>query len=351
MGNMASASNGGAAFGDFSNATCPTCAANVSSATAIGNSASATTANSVAVGQSASVLAVNGTAIGAGAVVQSGATNAVAIGQGSIASAPNTVSFGSPGNERRLTNVAAGIAPTDAVNVAQLNSVATGMSSQIGGLQAQVNRANSGVAMAMAMGGGFLPDNKKFAVAANYGAFAGESGLALIGLRATHRQHCAVRLRRLWRGPGCGPVRRPRRCAVRVVECRRHLDVAMLRCVKPARPFNPCTTMWLSRSIVIAAIAGPIPAVAQQPGQQPSEWAKLPRMQLERQFAGPLQDTIVQRWRDPVDGMICYIYLPITAAHSAPMSSGYVQYGANTIGSISCLAPTEPVSKRPAAGR
>ncbi len=51
-----------------------------------------------------------------------------------------------------------------------------------------------------------------------------------------------------------------------------------------------------------------------RPQQAASEWAKLPRMQLERQFAGPLQDTIVQRWRDPADGTICYIYLPITRA-------------------------------------
>jgi autotransporter adhesin len=142
-------------------------------------------ANSVAVGQSSTVLAVNGTAIGAGALVQAGATNSVAIGQGSVATAPNTVSFGSPGNERRLTNVAPGVAPTDAINVAQLNSVASGMSSmssQISGLQSQINRANSGVAMAMAMGGGFLPDNKKFAVAVNYGGFAGESGMAVTAL-------------------------------------------------------------------------------------------------------------------------------------------------------------------------
>lgn len=63
-------------------------------------------------------------------------------------------------------------------------------------------------------------------------------------------------------------------------------------------------------------------------------------MQLERQFAGPLRDTLIQRWRDPVDGTICYVYLPILGAHSAPTASGYVEYGANTIGSISCsLAP------------
>jgi hypothetical protein len=45
--------------------------------------------------------------------------------------------------------------------------------------------------------------------------------------------------------------------------------------------------------------------IAAQAQQQPSAWNELPRMQLERQFAGPLQDTVVQRWRDPVDGTIC----------------------------------------------
>jgi hypothetical protein len=73
--------------------------------------------------------------------------------------------------------------------------------------------------------------------------------------------------------------------------------------------------------------------------QQTPTWTQIPRMHLERQFAGPLQDTIIQRWRDPIDGTICYIYLPITAQHSPPAQSGYVQYGANTIGSISCVAP------------
>lgn len=75
-----------------------------------------------------------------------------------------------------------GVLPTDAVNVSQLSSVASGIASQIGGLQSQINVANSGVAMAMAMQGGFLPDNKRFAVAANYGTFAGENALGLTGL-------------------------------------------------------------------------------------------------------------------------------------------------------------------------
>jgi hypothetical protein len=94
----------------------------------------------------------------------------------------------------------------------------------------------------------------------------------------------------------------------------------------------------------------PLPASAQQ--QQAPTWAQMPRMQLERQFAGPLQDTIIQRWRDPVDGMICYIYLPITASHSPPTQSGYVQYGPNTIGSISCLTPAAaPAPAAPTAQR
>ena len=109
------------------------------------------------------------------------------------------------------------------------------------------------------------------------------------------------------------------------------------------------------RSSVVAAtvlIAGTwVAAAQQQPEQQPQggQWAKLPRMQLERQFAGPLQDTIVQRWRDPGDGTICYIYLPITAAHSAPTASGFVEYGANGIGSISCYEPSAAPAKKPAS--
>jgi hypothetical protein len=80
-------------------------------------------------------------------------------------------------------------------------------------------------------------------------------------------------------------------------------------------------------------------------------WDKLPRMQLERQFAGPLQDTLIQRWRDPVDGMVCYIYLPISAQHSAPTTGGFVQYGPNVVGSISCMPGPAAVAAAPAAAR
>jgi hypothetical protein len=45
---------------------------------------------------------------------------------------------------------------------------------------------------------------------------------------------------------------------------------------------------------------------------------------------------VIQRLRDPVDGTICYLYLPISAPHSPAGATGFVQYGNNIIGSISC---------------
>ncbi len=109
-------------------------------------------------------------------------------------------------------------------------------------------------------------------------------------------------------------------------------------------------TLIRSIGLATALVAGSGGAFAQQHQPQPqpqgNQWARMPHMQLERQFAGPLQDTIVQRWRDPADGTVCYIYLPITAPHSAATPNGYVEYGANTIGSISCM-PGAPEPKRP----
>jgi hypothetical protein len=65
-------------------------------------------------------------------------------------------------------------------------------------------------------------------------------------------------------------------------------------------------------------------------------------MQLEQVYAGPLRDTIVQRWRDTSENTVCYLYMPITAQHSQPGAQGFVQYGANLIGSISCVQGSGP---------
>jgi len=100
-----------------------------------------------------------------------------------------------------------------------------------------------------------------------------------------------------------------------------------------------CRVIGSMALCAVTLMIGLRPAEAQQrPQVGSSDWSRLPRMELERQYAGPLQDTVVQRWRDPADGTICYIYLPITAEHSQPTASGFVQYGANNIGSVSCFA-------------
>jgi hypothetical protein len=136
------------------------------------------------------VLASNGTAIGANAVVQAAATNSVAVGQGSVASAPNTVSVGAPGGERRITNVAPGVAPSDAATVGQLSGMAgsltAGFQSQVNGLQSQINnndrRLRDGVALAMAAGGvPAVPQGRKLGMFGNIATYDGH-GAAGVGL-------------------------------------------------------------------------------------------------------------------------------------------------------------------------
>jgi autotransporter adhesin len=196
----------------------------------------------VAVGSSSSASGSNSTAIGANA--QATAANATAIGTGSVADEANTVSVGSAGNTRQITNVAAGTAATDAVNVSQLdattagtvqydrnsdgsvnyssitvgnsstpaqihnvaNGTAPGDAVNLGQLNAGVqsaenwaqsytdqkfntinqnlntigNRANAGVASAMAMAGlpqAYQPNQNSAAVA--LGSFHGQTGIAV----------------------------------------------------------------------------------------------------------------------------------------------------------------------------
>ncbi len=88
--------------------------------TAIGTYANATGENTTAIGAHATATGNNATAIGDYA--KATAENSVALGAGSeTGNRANTVSVGAPGAERQITNVADGVAPTDAVNVRQLN--------------------------------------------------------------------------------------------------------------------------------------------------------------------------------------------------------------------------------------
>jgi autotransporter adhesin len=126
-----------------------------SNSSAIGQGSVASGNNGTAVGQGAVASGSNGTAIGQGAVASGGnstaigqnanaaGNNSVALGAGSVADRDNAVSVGAAGAERQITNVAAGTAPTDAVNVQQMNNT----------VRSARQDAMGGVAAAMAVAG------------------------------------------------------------------------------------------------------------------------------------------------------------------------------------------------------
>ncbi|UZE51523.1 hypothetical protein ONR75_13510 [Rhodopseudomonas sp. P2A-2r] len=130
--------------------------------------------------------------------------------------------------------------------------------------------------------------------------------------------------------------------------------------------FHSCSARAFAMAVIVAAASQPAlaqqqpapppaalqaaPAPPAKPFPQSAEWSNLPKMILERQFAGPLQDTVIQRLRDPVDGTVCYLYLPISAPHSPTTATGFVQYGPNVIGSINC-SPAAARAVAPATAR
>ncbi|MDN5940202.1 MAG: YadA-like family protein, partial [Salinisphaera sp.] len=119
------------------------------SSVAVGTGAQATGTNSTAVGDGA--VASGATAVAVGNKAQAAAENSVALGNGSIADQANTVSVGTPGAQRRITNLAPGVDPTDAVNVSQLNQFSAAVNhkfnqqgrriSAVGALSAALNMA------------------------------------------------------------------------------------------------------------------------------------------------------------------------------------------------------------------
>jgi trimeric autotransporter adhesin len=125
----------------------------------------------------------NGTvAIGGGA--KASAPNSVAIGEGSVADQSNTVSVGSTGNERRITNVAAGQAPADAVNMQQFQ----------GGMNEIARNAYSGTASAIALT--MVPEvdaNKNLAIGVGTAGYKGYQAVA-VGLSARVTQSLKVKL-------------------------------------------------------------------------------------------------------------------------------------------------------------
>jgi autotransporter adhesin len=120
-------------------------------------------ANASAGGFGASATGAGSVAVGNGAT--SSGTGSVAIGQGSTDGGQSrVVSVGGVGSERRVTNVAAAINSTDAVNLSQLQAVTNTFTTTTNGLQNEINqtnfdlnqvrrRANGGTAGAMAVAG------------------------------------------------------------------------------------------------------------------------------------------------------------------------------------------------------
>jgi len=161
-------------------------------ATAIGGKSKATAAHSTAIGANSQAQAPNSTALGDGATVLSGATGAVAIGANSTATEPNTVSFGNDGSngqpafQRRLTNVAPGQLPTDAVNMSQLTAFQGDVTNNFTRIDAAINklgtRLDSVGAMTAAMGQAQLrlsPQENRSEIAMGIGAYRGHGAFAM----------------------------------------------------------------------------------------------------------------------------------------------------------------------------
>lgn len=110
--------------------------ANGASSMALGDTAivGVTATNGVALGTNAVVNHADSLALGANSVTAIGAqTSYAAYGLAAPQASVGEVSFGSAGAARTLTNVSAGQAATDAVNVSQLNQVAQNTATSLGG--------------------------------------------------------------------------------------------------------------------------------------------------------------------------------------------------------------------------
>ncbi|MGU8077093.1 YadA family autotransporter adhesin [Burkholderia pyrrocinia] len=144
---------------------------------AAGGNAFASGTNSVAVGTGAQAIGSGALALGANTSAKG--SNSVALGQGSTVSTDNTVSIGNSaaGLTRTLSNVSAGVAPTDAVNVRQLNDSVASVRSQVEHDRAD---ANGGTASAVAIASlPQAPAPGRSVVSVGGGTYAGQSAVAV----------------------------------------------------------------------------------------------------------------------------------------------------------------------------
>lgn len=150
------AQNSGGGFPSTPGTTTPPSATGPNSS-AGGQGSVASGSNSTAAGNGSNATGNGSTAVGSGAT--SSGQGSVAIGAGSNDDGRgNVVSIGTTTTQRQITNVAAGTAPTDGVNVQQLNAavgsaVAQANSYTDSRLQGVRRDADGGTASAMAVAG------------------------------------------------------------------------------------------------------------------------------------------------------------------------------------------------------
>jgi hypothetical protein len=164
-------------------------------------------------GAPASASGANSLALGA----DSSATgsNSIAIGAGSVASEDNTVSIGSATVQRRITGLAPGMSPTDAVNVEQMKSEVSSatifMKTNMSGAPASASGANS-----LALGADSSATGSN-SIAIGAGSVASEDNTVSIGSATVQRRITGL-------APGTGPTD-----AVNVEQMKREMNGAFSR--------------------------------------------------------------------------------------------------------------------------
>jgi hypothetical protein len=65
-------------------------------------------------------------------------------------------------------------------NITNLQTNVTALQANVATLQTDVRKGFEGTAVAIALGGGYLPDNKRFAISTNWGTFRGENAASFV---------------------------------------------------------------------------------------------------------------------------------------------------------------------------
>src|SRR5215471_13649825 len=168
VGAAATAANGGAAFGDGATAT-------GLNTTAIGTGASATFANSSAIGNGAVATRDNQVVIGTASNtytapgITSAASRAAQSGPLQVVTTDANGNLASDGGA--LFN-----------NINILNSQMARITQNLDQLNHDVKRLNGGVAMAMSLGGVYLPEHQRFAIHTDVGFYNGAQAIAVQGI-------------------------------------------------------------------------------------------------------------------------------------------------------------------------